>query len=375
MGEILAALDASGRRDKTLVLFLSDHGMPLPFAKTQVYHHSTHTPLLLAVPGVTKPGSVDNEHLISAVDLLPTLLELTRIELPSRLDGRSFASLLKGGRQEGREWVIKEYNENSGGSRDPMRAIQTRKYLYIFNPWSNGQRIMATATSGTPTYRRLAELARTNPALAARHRLYQLRVPEELYDVEQDPDCLKNLIDSPAHQEELRGLCQTLEQWMVRTDDPMLDVFRKRGDAAVREAFVAAQEKEAEARRVGDRGKAKPKAAAKTAASKAARRRNADWIALVLPPTIVPGKPITVKIEHRLPAELGQQVLTVTLKGGPEGRRLDRKTVQASGQGTAEVTFDVPAAVPGNVVSFAVFVGEDFQTSPQHLQSDPIAVQ
>jgi hypothetical protein len=166
-----------------------------------------------------------------------------------------------------------------------------------------------------------------------------------------------------------------LEQWLVRTDDPMLDVFRKRGDAAVREAFVAAQEKEAESRRVGGRGKAKPKAAAKTAASKAVSKRNADWIALVRPPTIAPGKPVTVKIEHRLPAELGGQVLTVTLKGGPEGRRLDRKTVQASGQGTAEVTFDVPAAVPGNVVSFAVFVGEDFQTSPQHLQSDPIAVQ
>ncbi|MBM4092959.1 MAG: hypothetical protein FJ276_26650 [Planctomycetes bacterium] len=40
----------------------------------------------------------------------------------------------------------------------------------------------------------------------------------------------------------------------------------------------------------------------------------------------------------------------------------------------AEVTFDVPAAVPGYVVSFAVFVGDDFQTSRQHPQSDPIAV-
>jgi hypothetical protein len=57
--------------------------------------------------------------------------------------------------------------------------------------------------------------------------------------------------------------------------------------------------------------------AGKTAASKATRKRNTDWIALVLPTTIARGKPVTVKIEHRLPAELGQQVLTVTLKGGP----------------------------------------------------------
>ena len=62
--------------------FLSDHGMPLPFAKTQVYHHSSRTPLFLIVPGVTKAGTVDDDHMVSAVDLLPTLLELTGIEHP-----------------------------------------------------------------------------------------------------------------------------------------------------------------------------------------------------------------------------------------------------------------------------------------------------
>ena len=79
--------------------------------------------------------------------------------------------------------VVKEYNENAGGSRNPMRAVETRKSLYIFNPWSNGTRMMATATAGTPTYRRMAELAKTDPDLAARHELYQHRVVEEFYDV------------------------------------------------------------------------------------------------------------------------------------------------------------------------------------------------
>jgi N-sulfoglucosamine sulfohydrolase len=64
----------------------------------------------------------------------------------------------------------------------------------------------------------------------------------------------------------------------------------------------------------------------------------------------------------------------VTLKGGPDGKRLDRKTVKATGQGVAEVTFNLPASVPGGVVSFAAFVGEDFPTSRQHLQSNPITV-
>jgi N-sulfoglucosamine sulfohydrolase len=251
--EILAALKASGQENRTLVLFLSDHGMPLPFAKTQVYHHSTRTPLIVRWPGRTPVGAVDNRHMVSGVDFLPTLLDVTGIAHPPGLEGRSFASLLNGEPQDRREMIIKEYNENAGGSRDPMRAVQTKKFLYIFNPWSNGQRIMATATTGTQTYRRLAELAKTNPALAARHELYQHRVVEELYDVAHDPDCLKNLIADPAQAQELQSLRRVLESWMVQTRDPLLDVFRRRDDTMFRERRMLQLEEESNARRQKNR--------------------------------------------------------------------------------------------------------------------------
>jgi N-sulfoglucosamine sulfohydrolase len=248
VGEVLAALEASGVADNTVIVFLSDHGMPLPFAKTQLYHHSTHTPLIVYWPGVTKAGAVDNEHLVAGVDLLPTLLEIAGGPPADGLDGRSFTALLRGEKQPGRDSVFKEHNENAGGSRDPMRAVQTRQFLYVFNPWSNGERVMATATNGTPTCRRLKQLARTDAALAARLDLYEHRVVEELYDVEHDPDCLHNLIASSQHAEELARLRTAIAEWMERTDDPLLDVFRQRDDATVREAFVAAQEEEAAAR-------------------------------------------------------------------------------------------------------------------------------
>jgi N-sulfoglucosamine sulfohydrolase len=143
-----------------------------------------------------------------------------------------------------------------------MRAIQTTRFLYLFNPWSNGERIMQTATSGTPTYRRFRQLAATDAALAARHKLYQFRVVEELYDVEHDPDCLKNLIDDPAYAGQRDQLRRDLEAWMVKTGDPMLEVFRRRDDAAFREAYVQSQEREADQRRgagnrKNKRGKAK----------------------------------------------------------------------------------------------------------------------
>ena len=118
--------------------------------------------------------------------------------------------------------------------------------------------------------------------------------------------------------------------------------------------------------------KGKKKAATKTAEMKTAPKKQAGLITLSLPEAVVLGKPVTVKINHSLPVDLGEQVLTVTIKGGPNGQRLDRKTAKATGQGVAEVTFNVPANVPGGVVSFAAFVGEDYQTSLQHLQSAAI---
>jgi len=72
---------------------------------------------------------------------------------------------------------------------------------------------MATAITGTPTYRRMAELVRLDETIAARHDLYQHRVVEELYDVQNDPDCLVNLIPEtrpPA------GLCSAIQQWWNR---------------------------------------------------------------------------------------------------------------------------------------------------------------
>jgi N-sulfoglucosamine sulfohydrolase len=256
-------------------MFLSDHGMPLPFSKTQLYHHSTHTPLVIRWPGKTTAGSTD-DHMVSAVDFLPTLLDITGIAHPAGLDGRSFAPLLTGGMQENRDFVVKEYNENSGGSRDPMRAIQTKRFLYLFNPWSDGKRIMQTATTGTSTYRRMRELAAGDPNLAKRHKLYQFRVVEELYDVERDPDCLHNLIDDAAAVADRDRLRQMLDDWMVKTKDPMLEVYRRRGDAAFREAYVQAQEREADARRESEgRGKAKGKGKGK-GKGKAAKAANPD---------------------------------------------------------------------------------------------------
>lgn len=364
VGQILAALKASGEDENTIIIFLSDHGMPLPFAKTQLYHHSTRTPLMIRWPGVTKAGAVDDEHMISTVDLLPTILDMLQIAQPGGFDGKSFAAVLKGEKQPERMMVFKEHNENSGGQNTPMRAVQTKDWLYIFSPWSNGTRVMSGATAGTVTCRQMRVLAKTNPQIAARVDLFDHRVPEEAFEVKYDPDALTNLIAKPEHAAQVAMLEKAMEDWMVKTNDPLLEVFRKREDAAFRDQFIqqlTAKEVSRKDRKAAKSDMKKTEKPAKPAA----------LIELELPETVTAGQKATVKLKHNFPADLGEKPVQVTIKDG-KGVRIKRVEVKASGEGVKEVTFDIPADV--QAVSFAGLIGTSIKDTLQHVQSQPIKV-
>ncbi len=248
VGSILKALEESGEAEDTFIMFLSDHGMPLPFAKTQLYHHSTWTPLIVKWPGKTGAGSVDERHMVSAVDFLPTLCDVIGVEHPEGMDGRSFEPLLRGETQDNRDSVFKIYNENSGGNRHPIRAIETKDYLYLFNPWSDGENQFRTATQGTATYRRMKELAETDKSIAERLELFDHRVVEEFYDIRSDADCRINLVDSEPHRAALREHRRKLEKYMKDSGDHALTAFQNRTDASALAAYMEEVNAKAEAR-------------------------------------------------------------------------------------------------------------------------------
>ena len=249
VGEILAALQASGEADNTLVMFLSDHGMPFPFVKTQLYHHSTLTPLIFRWPGIVQENTVDDVHMVSAIDILPTLLDSVGAQIPKGIEGRSLLPLMRGESQDGWDRIFKEYAENSSGQRSPMRAIETKRFLYIFNPWSNGKRRMTSATMHMNTYKRMVELAEKDEKIASRLELLTYRVVEELYDVQADPDCLVNLIADPKYQKELTDLRFLMATWMRETQDPALNAFNSRAEPKALAEFMTTQNLGAQRRR------------------------------------------------------------------------------------------------------------------------------
>ena len=231
-GKVMQALDETGFAESTLVVFMSDNGIAIPFAKCNAWFHSSRTPMLVRLPGVVKPGTKDTRHFVSGVDLWPTFLELTGVKGPEKLDGRSFLPLLKGQSQQDREFVFTQIDKKAGNDAVPMRCIQNAGYGYIYNPFSDGKHLYRNNNEGG-TMAAMNEAAKKDQFIAARVKLFRYRVPEEFYDLTRDRDSLKNLIDSPHHAETIQDMRRRLEDWMAATRDPMLEAFRNRGDRAV----------------------------------------------------------------------------------------------------------------------------------------------
>lgn len=241
-GAILKALTESGAADNTIVVFLSDHGMALPFAKTNCYLHSTRTPLIVRWPGVIKPGSVDSDHMIGGIDFAPTILEAAGLPIPKSIDGRSIVSILKGGTQENRDFVFTQFHETSGKNRFPMRCVQSKRFGYVFNPWSDGRVFRNESQSGR-SFKAMQAAAPGNKKIAARVNLFSKRVLEEFYHFENDPDALTNQVANPEYATEMKRLQAKLEAWMVEENDSALAAFRGRNSPKAVAAFMAQQDK------------------------------------------------------------------------------------------------------------------------------------
>ena len=249
VGAILKTLKESSYEGNTIVIFLSDHGMPLPFAKSSLYPNGVKTPWIMKWPGKIQPKTSNKNQLISAVDFMPTILDLLQIPAPQGLEGKSFAPLIFQKPSSGHDYVFAEFNENASGNIFPMRAVHSKKYTYVFNAWATGKHQFLSASSSGKSHKIMKKMAETNPAVKKRFKHLLYRSVEELYDIEKDPHCLNNLIDSPQHQAIKLKLQNKLEQWMISTKDSiLLSAYQLKDDLEKLNEFMAREDQKALAR-------------------------------------------------------------------------------------------------------------------------------
>ncbi|OPZ14400.1 MAG: Choline-sulfatase [candidate division BRC1 bacterium ADurb.BinA364] len=128
LGQVLDALEDSGQAENTLVIFSADHGegqaCHKKVLKGYLYEQALKVPLIVSLPGGGDSGRIDRRHLVSGLDLAPTLCDFADAAPPPRMRGYSLRPLLEGRPVEWREFVVAE-------SHIVGRAIRTADYKYI----------------------------------------------------------------------------------------------------------------------------------------------------------------------------------------------------------------------------------------------------
>ncbi|HUU43052.1 MAG TPA: sulfatase, partial [Planctomycetota bacterium] len=209
VGRVLDAIREAKLDESTLVFFTTDHGMPFPRAKMSLYDPGIKVAFLMRLPGVIEAGTRVS-HLVSNVDVLPTVLDAVKVAVPENVQGRSFWPLLTGGAYVPREEVIADVTWH-GGQYDPTRCIRTGRWKYIRN-FIPGRPVLIQGPAGQ----------RYGADVIDRY-FSAWRPEQELYDLKSDPDERTNLAKVPEYGPILADLGRRLERILRETSDPLLE--------------------------------------------------------------------------------------------------------------------------------------------------------
>lgn len=258
VGKCLKVLEEKKKVSSTIVIFTSDHGMPLAFHKFDNYLGSNHTPLLIRWPKLNREHNVNKDNLVSLMDLTPTILELADVPVSDKLDGKSLVPFLQSRPTENwRESIVFIRNkdiyyglgnrstefikekESIGWEKRPdhprkgnysrdkeIRTYYDGHYGYIYNNCYEEDGLKLDSLGVIVPYggRSLDAMriaSASDMTIKERYDFYLLRANEELYDWSIDPSSKQNLIQNPEYATILMEARKGLLQWMKSSNDPL----------------------------------------------------------------------------------------------------------------------------------------------------------
>ncbi|MCW5966074.1 MAG: sulfatase-like hydrolase/transferase [Bryobacterales bacterium] len=178
IGRVLDALDASGQVENTIVIFAGDNGLAVGqhglLGKQSMYEHSIRVPMVLAGPGI--PAGETRDAMVYLSDLFATMCDLAGLSVPDTVEGSSLLPVIRN-HTKLRDSIFVAY-------RDFQRCVKTERWKLILHN-----------VKGTETV--------------------------QLFDMQDDPQELRNLASLPEHATTVAELRQQLAAWMQRVDDPL----------------------------------------------------------------------------------------------------------------------------------------------------------
>ena len=182
LGMVLDALDETGQADDTLVIFTSDHGdyvgaHGLFMKGVAAFDECYRIPCVMRWPkGIANPGRVVDEF-VNLSDFAPTIAQLAGTEMP-RSSGHSLVPFLQEETPEA--WPDAMHSQFNGVELYySQRFVQTKEFKYVYNGFDF----------------------------------------DELYNLVEDPHCMRNLAEDPRYREVIREMCQRMWRRGYKEED------------------------------------------------------------------------------------------------------------------------------------------------------------
>lgn len=180
IGEILQALNESGKADRTIVILTADHGdgmaaFGLVTKHAAFYENAVNIPLAIRNPAHPERIGMNRERIVSSLDIFPTLCGLAGIKPPQGLRGTSLLN------PDAPDYAVSEWVSEYFDTVSPGRMLADRRFKYIHYREGGG---------------------------------------EELYDLENDPGETRNLASLPDVRKTLERYRRKLGEHIVKTRDP-----------------------------------------------------------------------------------------------------------------------------------------------------------
>ncbi len=211
------ALEEAGRAEDTLIVVMSDHGMPFPGAKASSFDSGHHCPLIIVRPGEEREVACD--ALVNWCNIMPTVMEWCGVDAPNGLPERSLVPILDSAHPDGWDETFFSHTFHEVTNYYPYRVLRGRRYKYVRNLYPELTAPLPSDLFASPTWQAVVDEGIEMLGQRPRSRFLH-QDAEALFDLDADPVEAVNRIDDPSLAGVAEEMRQKVRAFRMDTLDP-----------------------------------------------------------------------------------------------------------------------------------------------------------
>lgn len=218
IGKVVSHLEENNLLKNTIILVMADNGRPFPRCKTRLYDDGIKTPLVIRWDGGNIAKDQTTASIVSAIDIMPTLLEAANVPIPATVQGKSFLKILKNPKEKFRTYAFAEHNWHDYEAYE--RMVRTKDFLYIYNARPQYPQATSADNHRDSAFQELVKVWRMDKLTNLQKDNFTApRNFEELYDLRKDPQQLYDVSKKSAYKAKLLEMRALKNEWQEQTAD------------------------------------------------------------------------------------------------------------------------------------------------------------